>query len=147
MTEKSIATFGRFLYLNAYAFLLLLMGIGIAFLPAYRIGWWLVVIQVIAFIFVEKGAIGIFQSWSDKKRKYKVLMERNAAAVRPDTFSEYMKAPCGRLLARMVLKDLGKPEEYKNLKQYREPFIKKLGQDCKKPRKSVVYLREIKKES
>lgn len=146
MAEKSIATFGRYLYLNAYAFLLLFLGIGIAFLPLYRFDrWWLIAIQVIAVIVIEKGALGIFQAWEDKKRKYHVLMERNAEKIRHDTFSEYMKAPCGRLLAKLVLKDLGKPEEYKNLKKYKEPFIMKL-KDLRKPKTSVVYIRKIEKE-
>lgn len=146
MSEKPIATFGRFIYLNAYAFLLLFMGAGIAFIPIYRFGqWWLVAVQAVSVFIILKGSVEIFISWNDKKRKYHVLFERNAESIRPDTFSEYMKAPCGRLLVKIVLKDIDKQNEYKNLKKYKEPFIKKLTK-THKPKKSIVYIREIKKE-
>jgi len=135
MSEKPIATFGRFIYLNAYAFLLLFMGAGIAFIPIYRFGqWWLVAVQAVSVFIILKGSVEIFRSWNDKKRKYHVLFERNAETIRPDTFSEYMKAPCGRLLVKIVLKDLDKQNEYKNLTK------------AHKPKKSIVYIREIKKE-
>lgn len=147
MPEKSIATFGRFVYLNAYAFLLLFMGVGMAFVPVYRTGlWWLVAAQVVTVFIILKGSTEIFKSWNDKKRKYHVLIERNAETIRHDTFSEYMKAPCGRLLVKIVLKDLDKQNEYKSLKKYKEPFIKKLAK-AHKPKKSIVYMREIKRET
>ena len=146
MSEKNIATFGRFVYLNAYAFLLFIIGVGIAFTPIYKSGhWWLVAAQVVTVFIILKGSVEIFKSWNDKKRKYHVLIERNAETLRPDTFSEYMKAPCGRLLVKIVLKDLGKQDEYKNLKKYKEPFIKKLAK-AHKPKKSIVYMKEIKRE-
>jgi len=145
MSEKSIATFGRFVYLNAYAFLLLIMGAGMAFIPIYRFGqWWLVAAQAVVVFIILKGSVEIFRSWNDKKRKYHVLFERNVESIRPDTFSEYMKAPCGRLLVKIVLKDIDKQNEYKNLKKYKEPFIKKLAK-AHKPKKSIVYMREIKR--
>ena len=145
MSEKPIATFGRFIYLNAYAFLLLFMGAGIVFIPIYRFGqWWLVAVQAVSVFIILKGSVEIFRSWNDKKRKYHVLFERNAESIRPDTFSEYMKAPCGRLLVKIVLKDIDKQNEYKNLKKYKEPFINKLVK-AHKPKKSIVYMREIKR--
>mgnify|MGYP006334147937 FL=1 len=57
-------------------------------------------------------------------------MERNKQEIRHDTFSEYMKAPCGRLLTKIVLKDLGKPEEFKTLQKMRSPFVQELKQNC-----------------
>ena len=145
MSEKNIATFGRFVYLNAYAFLLFIIGVGIAFTPIYKSGhWWLVAAQVVTVFIILKGSVEIFKSWNDKKRKYHVLIERNAETLRPDTFSEYMKAPCGRLLVKIVLKDIDKQNEYKNLKKYKEPFINKLVK-THKPKKSIVYMREIKR--
>ena len=146
MTEKSIATFGRYIYLNAYAFLLLFLGIGVAFVPTRQYGWWVVAVQVVEVFILIKGAVNIFRGWGEKKRKYHVLMERNAETIRHDTFAEYMKAPCGRLLVKIVLKDLDKTEEYKNLKKYREPFIKKLKY-IGKPKKSIVYIRKLEEKS
>ena len=76
-----ISTFPRFMYLNAYAFLLLLVGIGIMLLPGYRISWWLLLPQAIVALPCFKGASTIFASWKDKKRKYDLLMQPLAATV------------------------------------------------------------------
>lgn len=134
-----ISTFPRFMYLNAYAFLLLLVGIGIMLLPGYRISWWLLLPQAIVAIPCLKGAHGIFASWKDKKRKYDLLIQRNAEQFRPDTFTEFMHAPCGRLLAKIVLEDMHCPERYRELKHLRQPFIKQLRKNCR-PRKHTVYV-------
>jgi hypothetical protein len=136
--NKSISTFPRFLYLNIYAFLILLIGGGISVLPLYKISWWLVAVQAAIVIPCLKGGIGILQSWGDKKRKYHVLMERNKDKIRPDTFESYMEAPCGRLLVRIVLKDLGKQKEFKNLKVARKPLKVRLKESCTQ-QKTVVH--------
>ncbi len=128
----------RFLYLNTYAFFLLALGIGIGVVPCYRIGWWLVGIQVILGLVCIYKAIEIFYSWADKKRKYKVLMERNNPVLRPDTFTDYMQAPCGRLLVRVVLQDLGCPQTYQQLKALRKPFKETLKENCR-PQKTIIY--------
>ena len=49
MAGKTISTIPRFIYLNAYAFLLMFMGIGIALIPLYNISLWFVAMQAIAF--------------------------------------------------------------------------------------------------
>lgn len=136
--NKSISTFPRFLYLNIYAFLILLIGGGISVLPLYKISWWLVAVQAAIVIPCIKGGISILQSWDDKKRKYHVLMERNKDKIRPDTFEPYMLAPCGRLLVRIVLKDLGKQKEFRNLKVKRKPLKVLLKESCT-PQKTVVH--------
>ncbi|MDR1543168.1 MAG: hypothetical protein LBS50_01905 [Prevotellaceae bacterium] len=136
---SEISTFSRFLYLNAYAFLLAFGGIGIALMPCYRIGWWLVALQVVLFWICEKNALRIFRSWSDKKRKYAVLMQKNSAEFRPDTFTEYVQAPCGQLLVKIVLADLNKPYEYRNLLKLKQPLWKMLKTGCKS-QKTVIYI-------
>ena len=127
------------MYLNAYAFLLLLVGIGIMLLLGYRISWWLLVPQAIVALPCFKGASTIFASWKDKKRKYDLLMQRNAEQFRPDTFTEFMHAPCGRLLAKIVLEDMHCPERYRGLKVLREPCIRQLRKNSR-PRKHTVYV-------
>lgn len=117
-----IATFPRYMYLNFWAFFLLFLSIGLGFLPAYRYGWVAIVCQVIAVFIVLKGAVNIFHSWEDKKRKYNVLMERNKEEFRADTFSEFMAAPCGRLLVKIVLHDLGIPDRYKPMRKANRHF-------------------------
>lgn len=140
MTENTISTTSRFIYLNTYAFLLIFMGIGIVLIPLYKISPWFLAAQVIGLLICEKNGIGILRSWKDKKRKYRILMERNAAGIRPDSFSEYMQAPCGRLLVKVVLEDLGKKEEYASLLRLREPFMDRLKAGCR-PAKTTIYVR------
>ncbi len=137
--QHPIATFSRFMYLNSYAFLLLFMGIGIVLLPLWKISLWFLLPQGIGFILCEKGAYTIFYSWQDKKRKYDVLMQKNKEELRPDTFKEYMQAPCGRLLTKIVLQDMGKKQEYAQLKKLRQPLITNIKTACC-PQKAVVYI-------
>jgi len=136
-----ISTFPRFMYLNAYAFLLLLVGTGIALIPCYEVGWWLVAIQVIGAIVCLRVAWRIFATWNDKKRKYDLLMQRNANEWRPDTFNEFMHAPCGRLLTILVLKDMGHPERYKELKRMGKPLWQQMKENCGK-QETRVWINE-----
>lgn len=139
MSKRTISTLPRYVFLNSYAFLLLAMGIGMACLPlhAYSRHWlWL---QVPFCIFCFYEACHILQSWQDKKRKYHILIERNTPDFRPDTFNEYMQAPCGRLLTLLVLKDLGILNEYKQLKSLQKHIWQITAADCR-PQKTRVYI-------
>lgn len=142
--QKGIETLSRFLYLNSYAFLLFFLGVGIGVLPIYKVSYWLVIIQVIVILVLFKGSYSIFSTWDDKKRKYVVLMERNGKDFRADTFSEYMKAPCGRLLTKIVLADLGQSDKYKLLKSQRMPFFKELKDNCKTKEVKVYTIEDYK---
>ena len=139
--KHPISTFPRFMYLNAYAFLLLLVGIGILLFPGYHISWWLEGFQLTCALFCWRVSARIFYTWKDKKRKYDLLMQRNADQWRPDTFAEYMQAPCGRLLVAVVLKDMHCPERFKELDKLRQPFMVRVRKTCKPERKrKVVYI-------
>jgi len=141
MIEKGISSFPRFMYLNTYAYLLFFLGVGILFIPLWRISWWVWAILLIPSGICLKGCNSIMSGWPDKKRKYHILMQRNSDGFRPDTFKEMMEAPCGRLLVRLVLKDLGIPEKYKELQLYR-PSLKEewVHGICRRPRTVVkVY--------
>lgn len=136
--ERSISTLPRFLYLNSYALLLLFIGGGIAFIPLYKISLWLIALQVAGIVPCINGALKILRSWKDKKRKYSMLMQRNAAGIRPDTFTPFMQAACGRLLVRIVLKDLGKPEAFKSLEPLKKPLPQRCRESCT-PQKTIVH--------
>ncbi len=41
-----------------------------------------------------------------------------------------MQAPCGRLLTRVVLYDLGRLSAYKDLKKLKRPFIERVKKGC-----------------
>lgn len=143
MKESGISTLPRFLFLNTYAILLLLGGIGfvsISFIINFN--WWIFIPCLIAGISCFSGSMKIFRSWKDKKRKYSLLIQRNTPEFTPHSFKEYMKAPCGRLLVILVLKDLGIKGEYRNLwKLFHEPFLKYLKESCRK-QQTVVKIYE-----
>lgn len=141
MTEaKTIETVNRFLFLNAYAFLLLALGAGgIGFVCWCPWCWAVRAVVLVASLVCLRGALTIPKSWSDKKRKYAVLMQRNSPTLRPDTFGDFMQAPCGRLLARIVLHDLGCPERYAELRRLRKPLGARL-RECGRPQRTVIYV-------
>ena len=53
-----------------------------------------------------------------------------------------MQAPCGRLLVKVVLEDLGKKEQYKKLKKTRISWIRTIKSNFKVT-KTVIYKKEI----
>lgn len=136
--KGTISTFPRFLYLNSYALLLLAAGGGIVFLPLYKISWWLIALQAAVAVPCFNGSIKILSSWKDKKRKYAMLMERNANGIRPDTFAPFMQAACGRLLVRVVLEDLGKSSEFRSLIPLKKPLPERCRESCT-PKKTVIH--------
>lgn len=89
-------------------------------------------------IYTLSKSVHIFKSWPDKKRKYHVLMTRNSDTLHPDTFKDYMQAPCGRLLVHVVLADLGMSGRYRDLRALRQPLWTTLKSNCK-TQKTVVY--------
>lgn len=82
------------------------------------------------------------EKWNSKKRRYKKLIEANTGCFNPDSFKEYMQAPCGRLLVKVVLDDLGKKELYKKLKKTRISWIRTIKSNFKVT-KTVIYKKEI----
>lgn len=121
---ESINTPWRKLYLNSYAYLLILTAVGVAVLPLCIWGfkWWLALAQCAGVYIAIRGAVTILAAWPDKQRKYEILMEKNRDELRPDTFRQFMDAPCGRLLARVVLVDLGYPRgTYRRVKREARP--------------------------
>lgn len=140
-----ISTFIRFVYLNSYAYLLFIVGIGITFIPVYQIHWLLLIVQSLLVIGLVGSALKIFLRWNQKKRSYTILIERNKNAIRIDTFAEYMQAPCGRLLVRIVLKDLNKQSLYKILKRKYVPTfhdILKRFKESRKPKRTIIHIEE-----
>lgn len=131
----------RFIYLNTYSFLLLICGIATALVPLYQVSKLLVIPQVVICFICFKQSYRLFSTWGEKKRKYAVLMERNKKQFRPDTFEAYMQAPCGRLLTKAVLKDLGERDRYKELLVYRVPVLESLKHNCTTQR-TRVYINE-----
>lgn len=137
--SNTISTLPRFLYLNLYAILLFLGGICVLGIPFWKLSIWFIIPQAILIFIIFKASYRILSSWEDKKRKYAILIERNRTQLRQDTFYEYMQAPCGRLLVRIVLNDLGQSQYYNSLLKLRVPITETIKGNCKK-QETKVYI-------
>lgn len=137
--NKGISTFPRFVFLNSYAFLLLTIGVGIAFVTYPGLLIWVICCKYIISLFCIASSLKIFFSWESKIRIYNVLMERNKRQFRADTFVEQMQAPCGRLLTLVVLHDIGHPEYYNNLKVFRKSLYSQISENLHKRTKITIY--------
>lgn len=122
LEKHPISTPSRFLFLNFYAFFLLTLGGGVIAISFIFGNTYLKCGLITAGAYSLYGSLKIFSSWSDKKRKYNILVQRNSPVFRPDTFTEFMSAPCGRLLARVVINDLGMKSRWYELKTKRQPI-------------------------
>lgn len=111
-------------------------------LPFWLITIYTLIGQVIIGAIPIGFGISLIAGWNDKMRQYKALMERNKNGFRPDTFEIYMDHPCGRKLTHVVLKDLGKSDEYKNLLIYKPTFIEGCVSFFKKPEVKLTYVNE-----
>ena len=110
-------------------------------IPLFHIHKSLIVPQVLVSIVCFKNAFHLFSTWSDKKIKYKILIGKNKNGFREDSFKVFMQAPCGRLLTKAVLKDLGIREKYNELIVYKEPLLVALKKGCVK-QETKIYINE-----
>ena len=79
--------------------------------------------------------------WEDKKIKREILVKKNKEEFRHDTFEVFMQAPCGRLIVRSVLAEIGKKSEYKNLLHMKKPLLTTMKESCT-PVRTTVYINE-----
>ncbi len=131
----------RFLYLNAYSFLLLIAGLAIILPPLYKRSILLLIPQIISSLACITQSAKLFSSWNDKKIKYEILIKKNQNEFRPNSFEIFMKAPCGRLLTKAVLKDLGIKNRYKELLIYKTPIFS--AENCKVQETRIFINEEI----
>ena len=132
----------RFIYLNTYAFLLMVCGIATAVLPLRKVTPLLLIPQIIVSFVLFYYSTQLFSTWKDKKIKYGILLAKNKEGFRPETFKIFMQAPCGMLLVKSVLKDLEIKGKYKELLVYKEPFFVALKNGCK-PVQTKIYIKEV----
>lgn len=133
---------GRYLYLNFWG--LLLISISLIFLiTLFLIDYsYFIPIPIIFILICLYGGCSILKTWNDKKRKYNILISKNEKHFYPESFKEYMEAPCGRLLVKIVLKDLNKSDQYKILNKYRVSLlsqIKQIRKGCIRSKTVIRY--------
>ena len=131
----------RYIYINIYALLLLLIGAGhILLIILTNLHWGLITILSIVAICSIYYGINILFSWPAKMREYRILIERNTPTFNSESFRPYMQAPCGRQLTKVVLKDLGAKSRYSELKQMQEPLLRLIIKGCKQePARITIY--------
>ena len=141
MLKNKNNNISRFLYLNIYSFLLVFAGILTIAAPFYIFSKWAILVQGIVAVvfFVLSGTL--FSKWESKKREIEFLTARNQNGFRPDTFTVFMQAPCGRLIVREALRDLNMRDEYKSLLKLRKPLLEQL-RDNSTTTKTVIYINE-----
>lgn len=137
--KRGITTLPRFIFLNSYAILLLVIGGGVACLSLCFSSPWLLLFQVPAVGCLLYESLHIFSTWNSKKRHYNILIERNSREFNEKSFDELMQAPCGRLLVYLVLKDLGRQELYRVLRHRQRHFWHIRKSDFM-PRKTTVFI-------
>lgn len=108
-------------------------------IPLFKITVFLCIPQAIIGIALLQNSYRLFSTWPDKKRMYAVLIAKNANDFAPESFKIYMKAPCGRLLVKTVLKDINLKEKYKELLAYRESLLVSLKNNLT-PIETNIYI-------
>lgn len=120
MPESWHRRLGLVLEINLWAFLL--DGLGIVFFVSGVILWKLTGLWYLLPAGGVPGIILCFQgvkihgTQTHKLRSYRLLLARNRREFRPASFQPYLRAPCGRVLVRRVLRELGRSGEMATLK-------------------------------
>jgi hypothetical protein len=102
----------RFLFLNIYAFVLLILGIGAIFISSEL---FILIIKFLIAIVLIGYSISIFLKYKRKKRMIKVLLERNRNGFVKDSFKPYMETLCTQLVVIYVLNKIGYQSAFKML--------------------------------
>jgi hypothetical protein len=102
----------RFLFINTYAFLLLIIAAAIVFVPSDIL---LILLKGIGALLCVIAAINILLQWKRKKRMIKVLLRRNASGFNLESFKPYMETFCSQLVVVYVLKKIGHTDKLAEL--------------------------------
>lgn len=136
--------FLRYIYLNFYAFLLLFCGMLTGIIPVFKISKFLIIPQTIIILIFLYQSLRLFSTWRDKQIKYTILIKKNQKQFKPESFKIFMQAPCGRLLTKVVLKDLGLRSEYKKLLIYKESFLVSVKKNYQKTETKIYFNEDFK---
>ncbi len=83
-------------------------------------------------------SVRLFQALPLKVRSVLILFRKNRLSIKPVSFENYMVAPCGRQVVKIVLNKLNRTEQYPILRK-KFPisiFLKK------RPRTRIVYYKD-----
>lgn len=140
MNLNSIA---NFVHINIYGIILFILAISFSLIPFYKISYWYILPQLIIVFSCMKFAFSILKSWKDKKRMYNILFRQNVKEFKEESFYKYMMTPCGRALARTVLRDIGCSNKYPLIKKNAKNNLKLNVQFCKTSSRKKPIVRTI----
>jgi hypothetical protein len=129
----------RFLYLNSYALLLIILGAGVLLIPLFKISPWFLALQIPGAVKILAFSLGLFSTWPEKKRMMVLLINKNKREFRPESFKIYMQSPCSRLLVKSVLLELDKKRNYRELLIYKPSLLAEIRKNLA-PVKTSVYI-------
>lgn len=116
--------------INAYALFLdvLALVIAVLALSAWRTERVLSVVMFAVGAVSAYGGISVHGTYPEKRRMYKVLLRRNMRKYERESFREFMSVPCHRLVVRVVLRTIGRRDEYPIVCRlyYRFPWQRRL---------------------
>lgn len=138
----------RYIYLNIYGICLIMIAGALVFLlSSFNQNHVFVKIGICCFsIFIGYKGCWILFQWKEKKRWYAKLMSINKNAIKDESFRSFIGTPCGNLLTKSVLRDLGKYREYKRIKAKYCIGIKEWILNIKNPPPSEVKITKYGKQ-
>lgn len=104
-SAAKLCVFVRFLYFNVYAFLLVLLCIGVLFVP-YEV--FLIIFRITLSVSFLYASFQVFATWNRRKRILVLLMNRNKKEINLQSFKPFMNDPCTQLIVLYVLTKKGK---------------------------------------
>ena len=138
-----IKGFIRFLYLNLYGIILIVLGVVVMAIPALKMSVLLFIGEIVVSIFLLYKGIYIISQWGEKKRHYTQLISINKRRIKDESFESFIGTPCGRLLTRAVLHDLGKQDYYPILRKKYVLSFKESINLMRHPQPSIVVFSDI----
>jgi hypothetical protein len=98
--HKKIFSLVGFVYFNIYAFILLVVGIGVYFIP---INVFILILKITLSILLFVGSFNIFMTWNRKQRILNLLLAKNKEEIKFESFKPFMHDLCTQLIVLYVL--------------------------------------------
>jgi hypothetical protein len=127
------------IFLNTYAIALGVLAVFTMAVPLWLISPWFIPLQLLCAIPAGNQSLRLFSTLPEKKRMVRILVDRNKNEFHPASFEPYMKAPCGRLVVRLVLRRINRESEFKNLKRYKLSLKKTIVENCTTTETKITY--------
>jgi len=117
----------RFFRINTWALFLDILAIcGISFLLTGMHNLFIFFPVLLAVLCLAFNGIRLHSHYPERLKVLEILLRKNKAELREDTFREFMYAPCGRMLVLEALDTLGYKNRYSEIARRYPLFSRKL---------------------